>query len=716
MKRCLYLIILVAITLSSMGQSVGDAFYIYRNDGDFNAFFRDEVDSIAYSSYDADSVYYDEIVTQLVYTSDSVYRIPLAAIDSVGFVQPETIFHPNVVQMSKKGLMDYLKGVDGMSLFFDTSIPRELRPNVGEVLLYTDFENPFLSDGFVGKVLETQMTSDAFRVDCDSIYDIFDIFEQLISIEKIEDESVAASRKVSDEWISNRNSLNFNVGFSRQMLNSESFSLSGSVNGTYIATVVYNITRKEQYINLRIDHDWQYSTHLNFKNELGSFGSLIGRVVELPAIRFAHVFKFQIAGAPFVKGEGNMELDLSFNSPVHSYLGQAVYRNGHFSGWNRKKPTQGGIRPNVENAFSLNGSLQAGLMIDFWLGLDVSIKGIAKDFLKVGTGLDFYVGPKLLGDFSMKMGTENPVNYYSIYKDSKIGIDWLHVDYEFFGEAALAGHKFPKAMFCNGSIDSPLNRNWYILPEFSDLTINKDNKNKKATVSTTPTRDILFPLGIGVGLYDSEGTLMNTKYESFNYKRENEGFEVRQTFSSLEQGKEYTAKPFIKFLGGEIPAVPAKTFKLDETTCPDANHPHWINMGLPSGTRWRCCNEGASTPEAYGGYYDFGVVPSAPSLYQIEELLINCTSVWINQNGVNGRKFTGPNGGAIFLPAAGIIVDGDYWWPTTHEELGAYWSSTPDTETYYKDVAAYGLCFSSSETVWGSISRGSIFHSVRPVR
>ncbi|MBR6032342.1 MAG: hypothetical protein IKP36_10355 [Bacteroidaceae bacterium] len=41
-------------------------------------------------------------------------------------------------------------------------------------------------------------------------------------------------------------------------------------------------------------------------------------------------------------------------------------------------------------------------------------------------------------------------------------------------------------------------------------------------------------------------------------------------------------------------------------TCPDDNHPHAIDLGLPSGTKWACCNVGASTPEGYGGYYAWG--------------------------------------------------------------------------------------------------------------
>ena len=40
--------------------------------------------------------------------------------------------------------------------------------------------------------------------------------------------------------------------------------------------------------------------------------------------------------------------------------------------------------------------------------------------------------------------------------------------------------------------------------------------------------------------------------------------------------------------------------------CPDNHHPHMIDLGLPSGTKWACCNVGASNPEGYGGYYAWG--------------------------------------------------------------------------------------------------------------
>ena len=144
----------------------------------------------------------------------------------------------------------------------------------------------------------------------------------------------------------------------------------------------------------------------------------------------------------------------------------------------------------------------------------------------------------------------------------------------------------------------------------------------------------------------------------------------------------------------------------EEQACPDSNHPHWIDLGLPSGTQWRCCNEGASTPEDYGGYYEFGQVASAPSLDQIKELLNHTTSEWTTQNGVNGRKFTGSNGGTIFLPAAGDRWDGGFY---SVGSSGYYWSSTPADERH-----AYVLRFYSSGANWGFL-RGN-GHPVRPVR
>ena len=127
---------------SASAQTIGDAFYIYRNDGGFNAFFREEIDSIAYSCYDLDSLLHEDIVTQVVFTEDSVYRIPLEAIDSVSFVQPETEYKVNVMRMNDQWI-PYVVAVGDNTITFRSDTPSEFLPVVGQVIVTETFEEPF---------------------------------------------------------------------------------------------------------------------------------------------------------------------------------------------------------------------------------------------------------------------------------------------------------------------------------------------------------------------------------------------------------------------------------------------------------------------------------------------------------------------------------------------------------------------------------------------
>ncbi|MBQ8095598.1 MAG: hypothetical protein IJ243_00715 [Prevotella sp.] len=85
-----------------------------------------------------------------------------------------------------------------------------------------------------------------------------------------------------------------------------------------------------------------------------------------------------------------------------------------------------------------------------------------------------------------------------------------------------------------------------------------------------------------------------------------------------------------------------------------------------------------------------------------------CTYTWTNQNGVNGGKFTGPNGGTIFLPVAGYRWDGELY---DVGSWGYYWSSTPDGES-----SACSLNFGNGYTLWSYNWPRDLEQSVRPVR
>ena len=185
-------------------------------------------------------------------------------------------------------------------------------------------------------------------------------------------------------------------------------------------------------------------------------------------------------------------------------------------------------------------------------------------------------------------------------------------------------------------------------------------------------------------------------------------------------------------------------------SCPDGNHPHMIDLGLPSGTKWACCNVGASKPEDYGDYYAWGETQAKstynwktyihcngsvgpcrnigsdiagthydvahvkwggswvmPSEAQQDELRNNCTSEWTTKNGVNGRIFRGKNGNSIFLPAAGYRSLDKL---SFSGSVCNYWSSTQSPSlTYY----ACSLLFSTVNLPFLGLRATGL--SVRPV-
>lgn len=183
-----------------------------------------------------------------------------------------------------------------------------------------------------------------------------------------------------------------------------------------------------------------------------------------------------------------------------------------------------------------------------------------------------------------------------------------------------------------------------------------------------------------------------------------------------------------------------QTFQL----CPDDNHPHAIDLGLPSGTKWACCNvEGrwyawgmtetlAWYNQGHYKYYDYqqskcmdlgndiagtqydaatvnwGAAWHMPSRVQMQELLDNCTPQLDYYGGYSGT-FIGPNGNAIFLPFD-MIGFNDFG---IGGNCGGYWSSSVVNEG--SSEYAYYLYISPFKAQMGSRSRFDGC-SVRPVR
>lgn len=192
----------------------------------------------------------------------------------------------------------------------------------------------------------------------------------------------------------------------------------------------------------------------------------------------------------------------------------------------------------------------------------------------------------------------------------------------------------------------------------------------------------------------------------------------------------------------------------DTVHAPETPEPQgdWVDLGLPSGLLWATRNVGASSPEDYGDYFAWGetqpkdiydasnymyydgndltkytwsdglitLLPEddaatanyggrIPTWEEWEEMNNYCTSVWMAQNGVYGRRFTGPNGSTLFLPAAGFRIGSDLSTPGTY---GICWSSSLNTDD---PNLAWGFGFLYGTAGKGDGGRGSGL-SVRAVR
>ena len=113
-------------------------------------------------------------------------------------------------------------------------------------------------------------------------------------------------------------------------------------------------------------------------------------------------------------------------------------------------------------------------------------------------------------------------------------------------------------------------------------------------------------------------------------------------------------------------------------------------------------------PEDDAAHVNWGGSWRMPTDAEWTELRTKCTWTWTTENGLNGRRVTGPNGKSIFLPAAGDRDGTDLEYAGFY---GSYWSSS----LYTGDPVLACLVYFSSGNVGRSYFTRYYGRSVRPV-
>ena len=596
MKNSLYCIerfalsVLVFIFLVPIhAQTIGDVFYIYRNDGGFNAFFRDEVDSIAYSNYDLDSLRYDEVVTQLIYTVDSLYRIPLAAIDSVSFVQPETIYKEDAKPIIGE-LFDYLIKVDSLLLTFNLSTPSSILPVVGDKLVATELTDK-LPLGFTGTVRLVEMLSDGYLVTCDSL-DLEDVVDQFYSVVEMVGQEENGSvrrylrRKVYSEQTTPYRlvipSINQKLDLSPLVNPKEVYTISGKAVATATINPVISgkITRVVDNV-LNISH---YNIHTVTDVKTVSQVEAVGQVAnsDNPLNLSSKETKFSIEGTK--PGPWGIPVYYAFGPKFEMSgeiaLGTTVYANFSHTEDITFYPlataigvVTPGLTPWVNRVNTRSGSTKMTYFDIDWAYIAGKISACVAVVARLGIGLaaeghnigwvggEAQIGAKAeaeLGfDIEALSKAEKGTGFYDGLKDKAKITVMPYWGLE--GKISVVDDRFSFTFLGRDNYTFWGQKwEWDFLPIFSD-TKAVMTKGACADVSANITNDCIIPYTVGFTLFDENNNRIGEPWwdEQKYWTRNNFSLPLETTFCDLATDVKYKVYPTLRLLGINVLASPS---------------------------------------------------------------------------------------------------------------------------------------------------------------
>ena len=557
------LIVLLYSLLFAVGiRAQNEAIYIYRNDGQFNAFLKSDVDSIKYSHYDVDNKRYSDWKTQVIYTSDSIYKIPIAAIDSISLVTPEVKYKDNVIKITKSWI-DYIVSSTDSSIVFSTNIPTDLIPSVGQVLVAEYYEDP-LPFGFSGRVTALQHDGDNFVCFCEPV-GLEDIYDRLLAVGKAETINVEESEngaKVRNGVIINNNQsvylpqkIALEVSL-KDLLGIESSQDIGfginfnnpSLTLDYIICIGIPNLKNYAYVN----------THLASKGELELDASINANIDKEIFKKTFDINVYGIRGSIefglFINISGNIDVKLSFPFNFNISNGfeysetegfRTLPNDKNHGGWDE-----------WDASLSLNGSLYMGSAIR------TSIALLHNEVASVD--LTTYIGPELSSSFVLDSQNDS---IYTLLRNTELNASFK-VKFEpgyriWFNERKNFGMSLYNTMYeWNGPI----------VPGFENLKLSRDiSKGDEFTYDIID--DLFFPVKVGWGLFDENDVCVDSIFYPQKYRLKKDWL-FNSYIPSVPCKKKYKAYPLVKLFNIfsmksdkfiELNECPAKIKKIELT-------------------------------------------------------------------------------------------------------------------------------------------------------
>lgn len=565
-----------------------NALYIFRNDGGFNAFFFADIERIEYSKIDTLGHEQSDYVVQEIYAMDSIFRIPVSAIDSVAFVAPKNKVKEDVV-CPDKTMTDYIVASDSVSWFrLSASAPSSIIPKVGDKLL---IENPvkYLPDGFSGKVTKVSNGSDGTTIETDplALEDLFDRF--IAKAAAGSNASVAAGTRgiingISDEYV-NQDVIELPVlsgSFSPATFSGDAFkafndnfaiSLEGTASGSY--TLTPKITDFRAFIYADISEGVKYSQYMKMDNEAqialtasGTIGANLDIPLEFGADKIDGILKNN--RRTYAKNFGLFCVDFSYGwffngkGSVNSSISYGL-KGGSLSTVSYDEPF---FHIPVKEDFKVNMSSNCSdgeWEVDGWgYGLSVSTGIYAKAEAKIRflgrtwqtearaeAGVRFEentsVEPAEAGGteiletpalYTKAFANDNVTRAYyggiqlSVKKGIGMGVDYSIFNYS--NELTIGKREL-----------------FYSVPDMKSIKWEVDNKAPwRGTLTVPLEKELLFPKQVGLAVFDvtdAEKPQQVVNYWKTGSYINNKAYsQIKEVVETLEPSKQYTAYPQVK--------------------------------------------------------------------------------------------------------------------------------------------------------------------------
>lgn len=558
MKR---IIIALIITMASLADIFAqDVIYVYRNDGEFNAFFKEEVDSITYSNFDLDSIYNQDVKTQIVYTADSVYRIPLEVIDSVSFFAPPTIVNKDVFPLTAAH-DTYLSEADTTSFTLALNTPKDMIPSKGNIVV-SEYDCMSFPYGIMARITSVDENDSGIHFNGEQVT-IDEVYEQAVFYGKCTPQPTPSTQQNARAKEDDDEPQPLTLwGFEHE----KKFEKGGTttnieVSDTATVTVMGRIGfGKPTFFQMELENalksgiKFNAVSSVNISHDVPIIEDFTVARIPIPGLSLFTINpKISLTGYFKEEGEINLDFEAHYDRTDKITL---TYANGD---WNQP------VYEYVNDAgvdvasLSMKGSAEIGIIPEQFF----SFSGTA-----TGIGVNYSAGLKESIDFEFDAIKYFDSGAYDAMKDSYASTT-IPQKLTVFAQVGLFDSKDSPGLDKTLIDKEP---KWgtdkYLLPEFSVPSYEfTDESETSVVLSTDVTRDLLFPVNIGFALYDEDGKAVDSEYSSVSYQNENEwplkGLE--QQLSGIEKGKAYTAYPLVNILGKDLIASPSVKIISEET-------------------------------------------------------------------------------------------------------------------------------------------------------